>query len=233
MAVFVFQILKIFLDNPFPILLLKQNTSVRCLDMSSSRLKLAVVDEHNTCLVYDVNSKELLFQVRISQARRKGHCGCNPFPELAMSGYVDEERPFLKKKLPSKSMPHQMAFQRCFRCRSRTRTAWRGTRVTRTCYASAGAASSTSRPATFPCTSRSSRSVASLCSLKICAVGLIVGVVEDKKPVLCLFCTVTQFSRLVSTVTHFGVSLMFIEVAELLSAAPTTKSLLNVCSTAG
>ena len=31
--------------------------------MSASRLKLAVVDEHNTCLVYDVISKELLFQV--------------------------------------------------------------------------------------------------------------------------------------------------------------------------
>ena len=57
------QILKIFCDNPFPIALLKQNTSVRCLDMSASRLKLAVVDEHNTCLVYDVNTKELLFQV--------------------------------------------------------------------------------------------------------------------------------------------------------------------------
>lgn len=58
------QILKIFSDNPFPIALLKQNTSVRCLDMSCSRLKLAVVDENNTCLVYDVISKELLFQVR-------------------------------------------------------------------------------------------------------------------------------------------------------------------------
>uniref|UniRef100_A0A8B9GTR3 Intraflagellar transport protein 122 homolog n=1 Tax=Astyanax mexicanus TaxID=7994 RepID=A0A8B9GTR3_ASTMX len=55
-------ILKIFVDNPFPITLLKQNTSVRCLDMSTSRSKLAVVDEHNTCLVYDIHTKELLFQ---------------------------------------------------------------------------------------------------------------------------------------------------------------------------
>lgn len=31
--------------------------------MSASRNKLAVVDEHNTLLVYDINSKELLFQV--------------------------------------------------------------------------------------------------------------------------------------------------------------------------
>ncbi|KAK7884869.1 hypothetical protein WMY93_027992 [Mugilogobius chulae] len=55
-------ILKIFVDNPFPITLLKLSTSVRCLDMSSSRNKLAVVDEHNTLLVYDINNKELLFQ---------------------------------------------------------------------------------------------------------------------------------------------------------------------------
>ncbi|XP_028979707.2 intraflagellar transport protein 122 homolog isoform X3 [Esox lucius] len=55
-------ILKIFVDNPFAITLLKQSTSVRCLDMSTSRSKLAVVDEHNTCLVYDINTKELLFQ---------------------------------------------------------------------------------------------------------------------------------------------------------------------------
>ncbi|XP_072928707.1 intraflagellar transport protein 122 homolog isoform X3 [Hemitrygon akajei] len=56
------QILKIFVDNPFAIVLLKQATSVRCLDMSMSRNKLAVVDEHNTCLVYDLSTKELLFQ---------------------------------------------------------------------------------------------------------------------------------------------------------------------------
>uniref|UniRef100_A0AAY5E800 Intraflagellar transport protein 122 homolog n=1 Tax=Electrophorus electricus TaxID=8005 RepID=A0AAY5E800_ELEEL len=55
-------ILKIFVDNPFPILLLKQSTSVRCLDMSTSRRKLAVVDEHSICMVYDIHTKELLFQ---------------------------------------------------------------------------------------------------------------------------------------------------------------------------
>ncbi|XP_057296410.1 intraflagellar transport protein 122 homolog [Hydractinia symbiolongicarpus] len=56
------QILKIFVDNQFPILLLKQQTSVRCLDMSCSRKKLAVVDENNTVLVYSLETKELLFQ---------------------------------------------------------------------------------------------------------------------------------------------------------------------------
>ncbi|XP_040264299.1 LOW QUALITY PROTEIN: intraflagellar transport protein 122 homolog [Bufo bufo] len=56
------QILKIFVDNLFAITLLKQSTSVRCLDMSATRNKLAVVDENNTCLVYDITTKELLFQ---------------------------------------------------------------------------------------------------------------------------------------------------------------------------
>ncbi|KAJ3332247.1 hypothetical protein HDU76_000838 [Blyttiomyces sp. JEL0837] len=56
------QIFQIFIDNPFPIPLIKQQTSVRCLDLSMSRTKLAVVDEHNMCLVYDLRTKELLFQ---------------------------------------------------------------------------------------------------------------------------------------------------------------------------
>lgn len=88
------QILKIFVDNPFPIALMKQQTSIRCLDLSSrcaslsspttllylltftlvlshppsfpspnpSRTKLAVVDENSTLLVYDLGSKELVFQ---------------------------------------------------------------------------------------------------------------------------------------------------------------------------
>lgn len=56
------QILKIFVDNLFAITLLKQTTSVRCLDMSATRNKLAVVDENNTCLVYDITTKDLLFQ---------------------------------------------------------------------------------------------------------------------------------------------------------------------------
>ncbi|RMB99073.1 hypothetical protein DUI87_24619 [Hirundo rustica rustica] len=56
------QILKIFVDNVLAIVLLKQSTAVRCLDMSASRNKLAVVDENDTCLVYDIHTKELLFQ---------------------------------------------------------------------------------------------------------------------------------------------------------------------------
>ncbi|XP_014675394.1 PREDICTED: intraflagellar transport protein 122 homolog [Priapulus caudatus] len=56
------QVLKIFVDNPFPIILLKHQTSIRCLDLSMNRARLSVVDENNVCLVYDLASKELLFQ---------------------------------------------------------------------------------------------------------------------------------------------------------------------------
>ncbi|KAG8240368.1 hypothetical protein J437_LFUL002509, partial [Ladona fulva] len=56
------QVLKIFLNNPFPVYLLKVAAGIRCLDLSSSRRKLAVVDECNQCLVYDAQTKELLFQ---------------------------------------------------------------------------------------------------------------------------------------------------------------------------
>ena len=55
-------ILKIFVDNQFPITLIKQDTSVRCLDLSASRTKLAVVDEHSDVSVYDLRTKELLFK---------------------------------------------------------------------------------------------------------------------------------------------------------------------------
>eukprot|EP00727_Mastigamoeba_balamuthi_P011662 m51a1_g7118 putative intraflagellar transport protein 122 homolog isoform x2 (1281) ;mRNA; r:111972-117314 len=55
------QIVKIFIDNPFPISLIKQKSCVRCLDLSASRKKLAIVDENNQCLVYDLATKELLY----------------------------------------------------------------------------------------------------------------------------------------------------------------------------
>ena len=50
------QILQIFVDNPFPIELVTQNSSVRCLDMSADRSRLAVVDESSTCTVYDLTN---------------------------------------------------------------------------------------------------------------------------------------------------------------------------------
>ncbi|MEW5316653.1 MAG: hypothetical protein WDW38_008010 [Sanguina aurantia] len=55
-------ILKIFVDNPFPIPLIKHTSSVRCLDLSASRTKLAVVDENANVLVYNLITKELVFE---------------------------------------------------------------------------------------------------------------------------------------------------------------------------
>lgn len=58
------QVVKIFLDNPFPIVLAKAPQSVRCVDLNLLHSKLAVVDESSTLFVYDVTTKdtELLFQ---------------------------------------------------------------------------------------------------------------------------------------------------------------------------
>jgi len=59
------QVLQIFIDNPFPMTMLKLNTSLRCIDINANRQKLAVVDEHGTCLVYNIKTKELLYQVAL------------------------------------------------------------------------------------------------------------------------------------------------------------------------
>ena len=58
------QVYKIFIDNAFPVSLLKVPTAIRCLDLSAYKEKLAVVDDSGTVLVYNVESKELLFSVR-------------------------------------------------------------------------------------------------------------------------------------------------------------------------
>lgn len=56
------QILSLLVDNPFPSLLLQQQTGIRCLDISANNSKLAVVDDNYSLLVYDIRTKELLFQ---------------------------------------------------------------------------------------------------------------------------------------------------------------------------
>ena len=55
-------VLKVFIDNPFPIQLIKLPVSVRCLDLSASKQKLAVVDDNASCLIYDLRTKEQLYQ---------------------------------------------------------------------------------------------------------------------------------------------------------------------------
>jgi len=56
------QILKIYVDNAFPIELIKQSSSIKCLDISVDRKRLAVVDNDNRILVYDLATKEIVFQ---------------------------------------------------------------------------------------------------------------------------------------------------------------------------
>ncbi|KAL0479772.1 intraflagellar transport protein [Acrasis kona] len=55
-------ILKIFIDNPFPVQILKLNVGIKCVDLSASRMKLAIVDDNNQCMVYDLKNKKFLFQ---------------------------------------------------------------------------------------------------------------------------------------------------------------------------
>ena len=45
--------LRIFLNNPFITPLVHHTAAIRCLDMSRSRGKLALVDEHSSLYVYD------------------------------------------------------------------------------------------------------------------------------------------------------------------------------------
>ncbi|XP_064486563.1 intraflagellar transport protein 122 homolog isoform X2 [Ornithodoros turicata] len=56
------QVLQLLVDNPFPMSLLRASCAVRCLDVSPDRRRLALVDDRGTLLVYDIASKELLFQ---------------------------------------------------------------------------------------------------------------------------------------------------------------------------
>lgn len=57
-------VLKIFVDNPFPVPLVQLAAPVRCLDLSSSRTKLAVVDELQCMHVFDLRTaaRDLIMQ---------------------------------------------------------------------------------------------------------------------------------------------------------------------------
>ena len=54
--------LKVFIDNDFPMDLVNHGAAVRCLDMSAFRKKLAVVDENSAVLVYDLETKGVVFE---------------------------------------------------------------------------------------------------------------------------------------------------------------------------
>ncbi|CAI2371085.1 unnamed protein product [Moneuplotes crassus] len=55
-------IFKVFVDNAFPILLIKQSTAIKSVDINANREKVAVVDEFNNLFIYDSISKKLLHQ---------------------------------------------------------------------------------------------------------------------------------------------------------------------------
>lgn len=45
-------VVQIFVDNKFPIQLLQHSAAIRCLDLSPSRKKIAIVDENSTVPVH-------------------------------------------------------------------------------------------------------------------------------------------------------------------------------------
>ena len=53
---------KIFIDNRFPVKLVHHTCPIRCLDLSSSRHRLAVVDEQSKVYVYDLNNQQVVFE---------------------------------------------------------------------------------------------------------------------------------------------------------------------------
>ncbi|TPX51612.1 hypothetical protein SeLEV6574_g00176 [Synchytrium endobioticum] len=57
------QVSTIYIDNPFQIPVVNIGSSVRCLDISMNRSKVAVVDEQNTVFVYDIKTHDLLYQL--------------------------------------------------------------------------------------------------------------------------------------------------------------------------
>ncbi|KAK9811224.1 hypothetical protein WJX72_000251 [[Myrmecia] bisecta] len=56
------QIMKIYVDNQFPIPLIKHSASIRCLDLSASRNKMAVVDDNNSVHIYSLLTKALVWE---------------------------------------------------------------------------------------------------------------------------------------------------------------------------
>lgn len=57
------QVWRIFLDNSLPILVTTVMSAVRCLDINSTRTKLAIVDDAGRLVVRDLVNDALLFQV--------------------------------------------------------------------------------------------------------------------------------------------------------------------------
>ena len=56
-------VFRVFIDNPFPMELIKIEHPVRSVDLSRDGKKLVVIDSTRMCLVYNLVSNELIFSV--------------------------------------------------------------------------------------------------------------------------------------------------------------------------
>lgn len=54
-------VLRIFIDNAFPIPIVNQMTSIQLVDISADKTKIVLIDEHQSMFVYDIKSQQLLF----------------------------------------------------------------------------------------------------------------------------------------------------------------------------
>lgn len=54
---------QVYVNNPFPQFLAKQTGVIFCVDMNINRTKVAVIDDSLTLFVYNIRTKELLYQV--------------------------------------------------------------------------------------------------------------------------------------------------------------------------
>lgn len=54
-------VVRIFIDNAFPIPIIKQTTSINMVDISADKKKIVVIDDFQSMYVYDIASKKLLF----------------------------------------------------------------------------------------------------------------------------------------------------------------------------
>jgi hypothetical protein len=61
-------LLQVFIDNPFPVVLAQHTAPVRCLDLSPSRTRVAVVDDSAQLSLYDLATKV---------GTAGGRCGCD------------------------------------------------------------------------------------------------------------------------------------------------------------
>lgn len=58
------QVIKIFINNPFPIEIWKIQGSVQGIDLSMNGSKLAIIDQSDVLTVYNLKTKEVIFRVK-------------------------------------------------------------------------------------------------------------------------------------------------------------------------